>query len=158
MTTVQRRLLGLIVSLALSIGIAAPTRANGVTVYLPIVLKDAVSPTPPADKNDIPAYVNYYRALAGVPAVTFDPALNDNCFQHARYMAVNNHLTHNQNPGLPFASPAGQVCAGNGNAWLGGGAGFPFWEPHHSVDGWMESVGHRLWLLYPTTPTFGFGF
>ncbi|MDW8215638.1 MAG: CAP domain-containing protein, partial [Roseiflexaceae bacterium] len=22
----------------------------------------------------------------------------------------------------------------------------------------MGSVGHRLWLLYPTTPTFGFGF
>ncbi len=70
-------------------------------------------------------------------------------------MAENNHLTHNQNPSLPYASPSGQSCAQKGNAWIGGGIA---WEPAHAIDGWMRSVGHRLWLLYPTTPTFGFGF
>jgi hypothetical protein len=73
--------------------------------------------------------------------VTEDATLNDNCRQHARYMAENDHITHNQNPSLPYASPEGQICAQKGNAWMGWGSG---WQPR--------------WLLYPTTPTFGFGF
>jgi uncharacterized protein YkwD len=114
------------------------------------------SPTPPL--NDWLAYVNYYRNLANVPAVTAEATLNDNCFQHARYMAENNHLTHNQNPNLPWASPAGQICAQKGNAWMGSAFSSSYWQPHHSIESWMGSVGHRLWLLYPTTPTFGYGF
>jgi hypothetical protein len=102
--------------------------------------------------------VNYYRAIAGVPSVTDDATLNDNCFQHARYMAENNDLTHDQKPDLPWASDAGQICAQKGNAWLGGAFSSPIWEPSDSIEGWMSSVGHRLWLLYPTTPTFGYGF
>lgn len=99
--------------------------------------------------------VNYYRTAAGLAPVQEDSGLNDNCFQHARYMAENKHLTHNQDPARPWASAAGQICAGNGNAWIGGGAS---WQPMDAVHSWMESPGHRLWLLYPTTPTFGFGF
>jgi hypothetical protein len=136
------------------------TASTAHTLYLPLVLKPGATPPPPIDPptDDPFAYVNYFRGLAGVPAVTFDGTLNDNCFQHARYMAENNHLTHDQNPELPYASEAGQVCAGNGNAWLGGAAAAPFWQPSHSIEGWMASVGHRLWLLYPTAPTFGYGF
>ncbi|WP_238613520.1 CAP domain-containing protein [Candidatus Oscillochloris fontis] len=117
------------------------------------------SPTPASTPLALPdtwlERVNAYRALAGVAAVNADTTLNDNCYQHARYMAENNDLTHNQNAQLPWASPAGQICAEKGNAWLGSGTG---WQPRDAVDGWMSSVGHRLWLLYPTTPTFGFGF
>lgn len=66
--------------------------------------------------------------------------------------------THQQTPGRPWASAAGQICAGRGNAWIGGAASQPTWQPSSAIDSWMESAGHRLWLLYPTTPTFGFGF
>ncbi|MEM7111029.1 MAG: CAP domain-containing protein [Chloroflexota bacterium] len=104
------------------------------------------------------AQVNNYRAIAGVPLVSEDATLNDNCFQHARYMAENNDLTHSQNSGLPYASAAGEMCAGNGNVWLGSTFHQPIWTVADSIDGWMSSVGHRLWLLYPTTPTFGYGF
>jgi hypothetical protein len=102
--------------------------------------------------------VNSYRSLAGVPPVGEDSTLNDNCWQHARYMAENNHLTHNQDSAKPYASPAGQECAGNGNAWLGSTFSSPVWEPADSIDSWMGSIGHRLWLIYPTTSTFGYGF
>jgi uncharacterized protein YkwD len=143
----------------LIVGTPTSVRADSSVLYLPFVAKNYSSqPLPPADKNDTLAYVNYYRALAGVPPVTFNATLNDNCFQHARYMAENNHLTHDQNPNLPFASPAGQICAQNGNAWLGGAFFQPYWQPYHSIDSWMGSVGHRLWLIYPTTPVFGYGF
>ncbi len=154
------------------------TLAQGVSarpgvVYVPMVRRDqpppptptpwptltpTSTPTPGPPPQDPRAYVNYFRGLAGVPPVTFDAILDDNCFQHARYMAENNHLTHDQNPGWPYASASGQVCASKGNAWLGGASGTPRWTPLRPVTGWMASLGHRLWLLYPTTPTFGYGF
>ncbi len=137
---------------AAPVPVTAPTDVAQapVTVFLPLITR----PLPPLP-DDWLGRVNSYRARAGVPLVTADAILNDNCFQHARYMAENNDLTHNQNPSLPYASPAGQICAQKGNAWMGWGSG---WQPRHAIDGWMGSVGHRLWLLYPTTPTFGFGF
>ena len=115
--------------------------------------------TPTATPVDDPqTYVNYYRSLAGVPSVSFDATLNNNCWEHARYMAENNDLTHDQNSALPYASAAGQICAQGGNAWIGGANGTPYWQPRDTIDSWMESVAHRLWLLYPTTPVFGYGF
>lgn len=148
---------------ALRIAPAAPleTAVDGAWVsYLPLNVKEGTSPPPPIEPptGDPFAYVNYFRTLAGVPAVNYDATLNDNCFQHARYMAENNHLTHQQDPTLPYASDAGQICAAKGNVWLGGTAPAPYWQTYHSVNGWMASTGHRLWLLYPTTPTFGYGF
>jgi len=119
-------------------------------VFLPLIVR----PIPPLP-DDWLGRVNGYRARAGVPPVTEDATLNNNCWQHAQYMAENDHITHNQNPSLPYASPEGQICAQRGNAWMGWGSG---WQPRDAIDGWMGSVEHRLWLLYPTTPTFGFGF
>ncbi len=128
-------------------------------VFLPLVRRaESLPPSPPEDKNDVPSYVNYFRAVAGSPAVTFDVVLKDNCYQHAQYMAEENHLTHNQCTDSPWHTASGQICAQHGNAWLGGASSRPYWEPYHSIDCWMRSVGHRLWLLYPTTPTFGYGF
>ena len=115
-------------------------------------------PTPPANKNDIRAYVNYFRALASVPAISLDATLNNNCWLHGRYMAESNELTHNENTSSPWYTPQGQACAQNGNAWMGSAFYQPYWQPFHAIEGWMSSVGHRLWLLYPTTPVFGFGF
>jgi hypothetical protein len=114
------------------------------TVFIPLVTNSL----PPLSTNWLER-VNGYRLRAGVPPVHEDATLNGNCFEHARYMAENNHLTHNQNSSLPYASPAGQICAQKGNAWLGWGNG---WTPADAIDSWMRSVGHRLWLLYPTTP------
>lgn len=115
-------------------------------------------PSPPADKNNVQAYINYFRALAGALAISLDATLNNNCWLHARYMAENNVLTHQEDPNKLWYTPQGQVCAGNGNAWMGGAFHQPCWQPYHAIEGWMESVGHRLWMLYPTTPVFGFGF
>lgn len=108
----------------------------------------------PTSVEDLYSYVNYYRKLAGSPEVTFDDVLNNNCWEHARYMAENDDLTHDQDPSLPFATDAGQICAQNGNAFIGS-AGY---TPNDSIDSWMESTGHRLWLIYPTLSVFGYGF
>jgi uncharacterized protein YkwD len=150
-------------------GLAQPFRQEPPPqVYLPVLRQAAAAaaptPIPPTAKPPTPqpddwlAIANRYRSLAGSPPVSQDEQLNGNCWQHARYMAENNHLTHKQDPSFPFASPEGQVCAGSGNAWLGGQFPVPYWTPAHTFASWMGSPGHRLWLLYPTTPTFGYGF
>ncbi len=142
-------------------GSPAPATVAAVSprAFFPTVVRSPASlPNPPADKNDIRAYINYFRALAGAPAISLDATLNNNCWLHARYMAENNVLTHQEDPNNPWYTPQGQVCAGNGNAWMGGAFYQPYWQPYHAIEGWMGSVGHRLWMLYPTTPVFGFGF
>ena len=118
--------------------------------FLPLIAR----PIPPLP-DDWLGRVNGYRERAGVPLVNEDTELNDNCWEHARYMAENDHITNNQDRSRPHASDKGQICAQKGNAWLGWGTA---WQPRDAIDGWMGSVEHRLWLLYPTTPTFGFGF
>jgi uncharacterized protein YkwD len=127
-------------------------------LFLPLLRSAEATATPPPTPTPLPTTwlerVNAYRAIAGAPPVTEDAVLNDNCFQHARYMAENNHLTHNQNPDLPWASPAGQSCAQRGNAWISWNSSATSTD---AIDGWMRSVEHRFWLLYPTTRSFGFG-
>jgi hypothetical protein len=100
-------------------------------------------------------YANSYRALAGVPPAEAEAALSANCEQHARYMIQNNSLTHTQDPDLPGASPEGANCAQQGNVWLGSGRD---WQATDPIEAWLGSVGHRMWLLYPTAQTFGYGF
>ncbi len=113
------------------------------------------SPTPPIETwLD---QVNGYREQAGVPAAYEDFTLSYKCHKHTRYMAENNLLTHDQIPGLPFASFEGQLCAQNSLVWLSDFSS-PHWLPVDSIDEWMGSVGHRLWMYYPTTTTFGYGF
>jgi uncharacterized protein YkwD len=127
--------------------------------FLPILMRPGSTVTPiPQDRNDTLAYVNYFRAVTKVPLVRFDAGLNNNCWLHARYMAEENHLTHSEHPGSPWYSGEGQLCGQQGNAWLGSEYSRPYWQTHHSIDGWISSVGHRLWLLYPTTSVFGYGF
>lgn len=161
-----------LLAMALTFWFAPLVRAeDGQDIFMPLVPNDpsltptltptrtltptlTATPSTPPKQNWL-TYVNWFRGLAGVPAVNDDAILNNNCWEHARYMGENLHLTHNQDPTKPYASAAGQICAGNGNAWLGWGTG---WQSYQPIDGWMGSTGHRLWLLYPTTPTFGFGF
>lgn len=123
--------------------------------YIPVVSQPG---SPPSNDENVLTLVNQFRAEAGVPPVIDNSALNKNCFEHARYMAENNILAHDQDPSLPFASSNGQNCAKHANAWLGSRKADPGWSPNDSVRGWMASVGHRLWILYPTTQTVGYGF
>ncbi len=118
------------------------------TIFLPLVMDTSLS-------SQWLKRVNGYRWRAGVPPVTEASLLNDNCYQHARYIAENNQVVHNQDEANPYFTPAGRDCAQKGNLWIGRGEN---WTPAHAIDAWMESVNHRLWLLYPTTPRFGFGF
>ncbi len=136
----------------------AQSNSSDDIIHLPLVSAFNTDSAAPSLESRWLTQINYHRVKAGVGPISAVSELNANCYEHARYMAENNNLTHHQDPSDPYASPNGQLCAERGNAWLGGEYHQPIWIPGHSIDGWMESVGHRLWLLYPTSRHFGFGF
>ena len=109
-------------------------------------------------KNAVLARINYYRAMAGVPAsVTFDPTLNVKAQQAALMMSANNQLNHYPPDTWSCYTADGDEAAGRSNLSLGRNG----WE---AVSGQMRDngsnnaeVGHRRWLLLPQTEMMGTG-
>lgn len=102
--------------------------------------------------------VNYYRAMAGVPAViTEDPDHTAKARHTAMMMSVEGELTHSPNPPFACFTVDGQQGAANANLYLGR-TGPP------AVDGYIEDpgagntdVGHRNTILHPPTRRMGVG-
>lgn len=102
--------------------------------------------------------INYFRAMAGVPAVI---QLRDDysakAQQAALMMSVNRRLSHTPNPDWHCYTEAGNEGAASSNLFLG----------RYGVDaitGYIADggssnypVGHRRWILYPQTRFMGSG-
>ena len=102
--------------------------------------------------------INYFRAMAGVPAgIVFDSTFNTKDQAAALMMSANNSLSHTPPPTWICYSTDGSEAAGKSNlAW--GSAG------PDSINGYIEdfgtgnsSAGHRRWILYPQTQLMGSG-
>ncbi|MBK9139414.1 MAG: CAP domain-containing protein [Verrucomicrobia bacterium] len=102
--------------------------------------------------------INYFRAMAGVPAdVALAAEYNDKAQQAALMMSANTNLNHYPAPTWLCYSSAGAEAAGKANLAIGT-------LGPEAIDGYMEdpgefnaSVGHRRWLLYPQTRLMGTG-
>ncbi|NBD38214.1 MAG: hypothetical protein GVY10_06565 [Verrucomicrobia bacterium] len=96
--------------------------------------------------------VNYYRALAGIPAdITLRQEWVKKAQEAAFMMSTNNALSHGPPPDWNNYTAAGAEAAGNSNLALGSSG----WD---AIDGYMRdpgagnaAVGHRRWILYPWT-------
>ena len=103
--------------------------------------------------------INWYRAMAGLPAsVTFNPAECTNDQNAAELMSANNQLQHVGSwTNWTCVTASGTNAAGNSNLDLGtNGAG--------AIDGYIwdfgannNEVGHRRYILYPQTQVMGSG-
>lgn len=102
--------------------------------------------------------INYFRAMAGVPAtVTFADDYNRQAQQAALMMSANAQLSHDPPPDWRCYSEEGDTAAGSANLYLG------VFGPA-AIDGYIEDpgagnffVGHRRWILYPQTQLMGTG-
>jgi hypothetical protein len=102
--------------------------------------------------------INYFRAMAGVPAaITFNDVFSTKDQEAALMMSVNDALSHYPTNTWLCYTAAGSEAAGKSNLAIGQ-------DGPHAVDGYMqdfgqgnEPVGHRRWLLYPQTLTMGTG-
>jgi hypothetical protein len=101
--------------------------------------------------------VNVYRSQAGVAPVVGDPILTNQCMLHATYMAENQIASLFEERLLSMYSSEGSLCAGNALIYL-----LPsnpqYFQANRTVDAWMDSPTHRMWLLYPTMAAVGFGY
>lgn len=102
--------------------------------------------------------VNWYRAMAGVPAsVTLSTANSAKAQKAIFMMSANNLLTHYPTPDLKFYTADGAEGALSSNMGLG-------YNGVDAIDAYMKDVGvtnaaagHRRWMLFPGTKTLGTG-
>ncbi|MGA9398619.1 MAG: CAP domain-containing protein [Anaerolineaceae bacterium] len=101
--------------------------------------------------------VNVYRTLANVAPVVGDPVLTEQCMLHAAYMTENKEASLEEDASKSLYSPEGSICAGNALIYL-----LPpnpqSLQANRTVDAWLESPTHRMWLLYPTLAAVGYGY
>jgi uncharacterized protein YkwD len=102
--------------------------------------------------------INYYRAMAGVPAaVTFDPDYARKTQQAALMMSANRQLSHTPPTTWIYYTAEGAEAAGKSNLALG-------YSGPAAIDGLIfdtgannTAAGHRRWFLYPQTQKMGTG-
>jgi len=102
--------------------------------------------------------VNYYRAMAGVPAtVAEDAELSAKAQEAAIMMSAEGRLSHEPDPAYACYNPTGAEAAANSNLYLGRNG-------PTAIDGYIEDpgddntdVGHRNTILHPPTRRMGVG-
>ena len=112
----------------------------------------------PVFQDAVVRRINYFRALAGIPAgVTLDPEFSAKDQEAALMMCANNSLNHFPPVSWSCYTADGAEAARSSNLAIGR-------LGSSAVDGYMEdfgagnaAVGHRRWLLYPQTETMGTG-
>ena len=118
-----------------------------------------VAGTTTADfQNQVAVRINYFRAMAGLPAgITLNSSWGSQDQAAALIMSANNTLSHYPPSSWSCYTPAGANAASNSNISIGSAG-------PDAITGYMEDhgannsiVGHRRWLLYPQTQRMGTG-
>ncbi len=121
-------------------------------------------PFPPPEptgvvSEDAVARLNFWRDLLGLAPVTEDPALSRGCQLHLDYLQMYAadhgapyHLAHEEDASLPYASAEGAQAGidsvlSYGQSDVGG-----------AVDGWIDTLYHRLPLFHPGLRRVGVAF
>jgi Domain of unknown function DUF11/Cysteine-rich secretory protein family len=102
--------------------------------------------------------INYFRAMAGVPAgITIDASFSTQAQAAALMMSANNSLNHTPPTTWKCYTAGGAQGAGSSNLFLGVFG----WN---AIDGYIQDpgtgnvfVGHRRWVLHPQTQMMGTG-
>ncbi len=114
--------------------------------------------TAPAFRSAVVLRINYFRAMAGVPAgVALSDEFNAKSQKAALMMSANHQLDHSPPPTWKCYSADGADAAGSSN--LGLGTYGPDEIDRYILDSGAGNyaAGHRRWILYPQTETMGTG-
>ena len=114
--------------------------------------------TDPAFRAAVLQRVNYFRAMAGVPAnIAFSDDSNRLAQAAALMMSANGQLSHTPPSNWACYSADGAAGAGSSDLYLG----VYGWD---AISGYMkdpgsgnDAMGHRRWILYPQTQVMGTG-
>ena len=102
--------------------------------------------------------VNFFRAMAGVPAaIIFNEEYNHKAQQAALMMSANNTLNHNPPSSWLCYTEEGAQAAENSNLSLGSMGPQSITELTADGGNNNAAVGHRRWILFPPTEVMGSG-
>jgi len=102
--------------------------------------------------------VNYFRAMAGVPAgISFNSGNNDKCQEAALMMSANDQLSHFPPPSWLCYTPEGADAADSSNLAIGNPGPDAITAYMEDFGGNNAAVGHRRWIVYPQTQIMGTG-
>jgi uncharacterized protein YkwD len=114
--------------------------------------------TSPAFRDAIAQRINYFRAMAGVPAaIKLNEDYSAKAQQAALMMSVNRRLSHSPNADWTCYSANGAEAAGSSNLYLGVYGADAITGYIADRGGTNYPVGHRRWILYPQTRAMGSG-
>ncbi|MCL4176590.1 MAG: immunoglobulin domain-containing protein [Verrucomicrobia bacterium] len=109
-------------------------------------------------KDSVARRINYFRALAGVPAVIgFSPVNNNKDQQAALMMSVNDALSHDPPTTWTCYTAEGAEAAGKSNLAIGRAGASAVTAYIEDFGDNNAAVGHRRFILYPQTQTMGAG-
>ncbi len=114
--------------------------------------------TSAAYKQAILTRINYFRAMAGVPAtISLNTTYNNKAQQAALIMAAQDDLDHNPPPSWSCYTANGAEAASKSNLSLGNAGYDAVFSQMRDNGSNNAPVGHRRWLLYPQTEQMGTG-
>ena len=113
--------------------------------------------TAPEFQETVRTRINFFRAMAGVPAdIEFDPGLSAKARQAALMVSANASVEHDPPPSFSCYTEEGAEAAASSNlAFVT--SGIDSIEAYIMDAGANHRVGHRRWLLYPQTEMMGNG-
>ncbi len=114
--------------------------------------------TDPTFRGLVALRINYFRAMAGIPAgIMLDDTYGAYDQEAALMMSAANNLNHFPPPGWPCYTGNGSHAASNSNLALGNAGPDATTAYIDDFGGNNSEVGHRRWILYPQTQTMGTG-
>ena len=123
-------------------------------IYLPAIVTQPAAPLhPPAGAGWL-AVVNYYRAMAHLPAATENTAWSNGDWYHSRYIVKNNVLDFTEDTNNRWYTPAGSVAAANSNLLASSGMGF---TDEYAIDAWMQGPFHAVGIINSRLHEAGYG-
>jgi len=117
-------------------------------------------PVPDAESRHALAYLNAYRAAAGLPAFSLDPALEAAASAHAGYVAADlSAAGHIEQPGPAAFTGVGPTDRSIYFGYYAGTSEVVHFESgaEKAVDGWLSAPYHRLALVDPNNRLLGYG-
>lgn len=99
------------------------------------------------------AYVNAYRSLANLPAVTENSSWSYGNWLHSRYMVKNNFIGHTEDPGNKWYTKNGLQAAQSSDLVVSSSANL---NDHAAIDLWMQGPFHAVGIIDPALSIVGY--
>ena len=128
----------------------SPTSLTGT----PLPVPQAVSP----ESLRALDYLNQHRAAAGLESMVYSPTLEAAAEGHAQYLAANQVSGHQQEPGALLFTGTSLRDRAQAAGYTGGLAEVVahVGQAEEAVDRWIETLYHRIPLLYPGYTEMGY--